>query len=199
MMTTFWNARYTTDEYVYGTLPNAFLSEQLEQSATGKILFPAEGEGRNAVFAAQLGFNVFAFDSSEVARGKALLLADDKNVSIQYRLAGYADVDYPKNSFDVIALIFAHMPAQFRREWHRKLVSYLKPGGKLILEGFSKDQLKYNSGGPKDPTMLFSIEELSGDFSDLKEVRLYTHLTELNEGEYHRGAASVIRLTGIKT
>ncbi len=197
-MMNFWDSRYATSEYVYGTAPNEFVKEQLQNIPRGKILFPAEGEGRNSVFAAKIGFDVYAFDSSEVGRAKALELAKESNVKINYLFSDYEKVDYPENYFDVIAFVFAHMHPEYRTKWHRKLQGFLKPGGRLILEGFAKDQLKFNSGGPKDINMLFSEEELMQDFNQLENVTLQNAIISLNEGDFHNGLASVIRLTGIK-
>jgi len=197
-MSEFWNTRYSTREYVYGKLPNQFLKEQLDSLSPGKILFPAEGEGRNAVYAARRGFQVYAFDSSETAKIKATDLAAEYNVRINYKVSGYQDVVYPKNEFDALVLIFAHMPAGSRTTWHHKLLGYLKPGGRLILEGFAKDQLQYGTGGPQDESMLFSIQELQDDFQSLGAVSVVNKIVDLNEGNFHKGTASVIRLTGIK-
>jgi SAM-dependent methyltransferase len=192
-MTEFWDLRFAEPSYAYGTEPNQFFKEQLIKLPPGKILFPAEGEGRNAVFAAKQGFEVYAFDYSNEGQKKAQRLAAESKVSIDYSLASYDSVEYAEDFFDVIVLIFAHMPAQKRKEWHRKLAGFLKPGGKIILEGFSKDQLKYRTGGPPNLEMLFSEEELADDFEDLVPLLLNKEVVSLDEGSYHRGDASVIR------
>jgi SAM-dependent methyltransferase len=192
-MTAFWDARFSEPTYAYGTEPNFFFKEQLLKLSPGKILFPAEGEGRNAVFAAKNGFEVDAFDNSKEGRKKAQRLAVKSNVSIEYTLASYESVVYPRNHFDIIVLIFAHMPALKRKEWHRKLAGFLKPGGTILLEGFSKDQLDYGTGGPPSVEMLFSEEELANDFEDLIPVQMKKEVVSLDEGLYHKGLASVIR------
>ena len=197
-MVDFWNDRYSSVEYAYGTDPNKYLKFWLHKIPPGKILFPAEGEGRNAVYAAGLGFNVFAFDSSEMAREKALNLAMLKKVTIDYRTFNFNDAHYSANDFDVIVLIFVHAPPEQRHAWHRKLLNYLKPGGRLILEGFSKGQLAYNSGGPANLSMLFSQEEMISDFGELKDLTVEQKIVNLDEGEFHNGRASVIRVTGTK-
>ena len=197
-MPQFWNERYAIEEYVYGKEPNKFFKEQLKGMAPGKILLPAEGEGRNAVFAAQLGFDVYAFDASEKAREKANKLAEEFGVFLQYDVTDYGSMAYPANEFDVIALIFAHMHPAYRQTWHRKFLNFLKPGGKLILEGFAKEQITYGTGGPQNIHMLFSEDELRDDFSGLDHLSLLKKVIHLNEGIYHQGEASVIRMTGIK-
>ncbi len=197
-MTEFWNERYATDEYAYGTEPNLFFRESLDQIVPGNILFPAEGEGRNAVFAAKLGWKVTAFDVSTEGKKKAELLAGSNKVKIDYFIGDYENIPFQLNHFDCIVLIFAHMHPLKRNEYHQKLISFLKPGGVLILEGFSKKQINNNSGGPRDVNMLFSKEELQSDFNSFKELTITETDYNLNEGPFHQGIASVIRVKGIK-
>lgn len=193
-MSDFWNVRYATDEYVYGTEPNSFFRENLLKLTPGKILLPAEGEGRNAVFAAKQGWQVTAFDNSIEGQRKALQLADKEGVSISYLIDSYDSANFPFEYFDCIPLIYTHMPHDKRTVYHQKLASFLKPGGSLILEGFSKNQLQFNSGGPKDYGMLFSVEELKSDFSEFNIIKAEETEIELKEGVFHDGKASVIRL-----
>jgi len=197
-MTEFWNERFGSEDYAYGTEPNQFYKEQLGKLAPGKILFPAEGEGRNAVFAAKQGWNVTAFDPSIEGKRKAEKLASLSMVSIDYRIDNYEFVDFPQESFDCIVLIFAHMHPLKRKEYHQKLMSFLKPGGFLILEGFSKKQINNNSGGPRDVNMLFSKEELQSDFSSFSQLDVTETNVVLNEGPFHQGTASVIKVLGVK-
>lgn len=195
-MENIWNQRYAQEEYVYGVNPNEFYKEELSKLQPGKILFPAEGEGRNAVYAAIKGWDVVAFDSSEEAKKKAEKLAEKNNVRLNYQTASIEEFEYDENSFDAIVLIYVH--TMNREQNHQKLLRMLKPGGVIILEGFSKEQLMNNSGGPRNSEMLFSKEELTRDFNDLKEKQITKTETELNEGQLHKGNASVIRLLGIK-
>jgi len=197
-MNQFWNERFATEEYVYGTEPNLFYREQLEKLNPGKILFPAEGEGRNAVYAAMQDWKVTAFDPSTVAKTKAENLARQKNVEIYYRITDYENVSFSKESFDCLVLIYAHMHPLKRKEYHKKLASFLKPGGTLILEGFSKKQIKNNTGGPRNVEMLFSEEELRNDFNFFSELSISETDVTLDEGAFHKGKASVIRVTGKK-
>jgi SAM-dependent methyltransferase len=197
-MNDFWNERYATQEYAYGVEPNEYFKEQLEKLNPGKILFPAEGEGRNAVYAAKSGWQVFAFDPSAEGKRKAENLASTNGVSIDYQLSGYENVNYTPHFFDCIVLIFAHTHPLIRTEVHQKMTSFLKPGGTLILEGFSKNQIYYNSGGPRDVNMLFSKEEMEFDFSHLSKLKINEAEVDLNEGLFHQGRAAVIRILGVK-
>lgn len=198
----FWNNRYKSNDYAYGTEPNTFFKEWIDKLQPGKILLPAEGEGRNAVYAAKLGWYVIAFDNSFEAKNKAMKLADNNNVKINYFCAEFEDLNLKKNSFDAFGLIFAHFAGNKRREFHNELTNYLKFGGYIILEGFSKKQLEYqkkfNSGGPSNVELLFSEEEIKDDFQALEKIQLETIETELNEGLHHKGLASVVRYVGKK-
>jgi SAM-dependent methyltransferase len=197
-MNEFWNDRYSQKEYVYGTEPNNFFKKSIEKTTVGKILLPAEGEGRNAVFAAKLGWDVTAFDFSHSAMKKAIDLAEKEKVKINYLIKDYNNYAAEEDYFDCIALIFVHPPKKLRKQFHNKLLTLLKPGGKLILEGFSKDQINYNSGGPKDIEMLFSKEELLEDFKGVQKIELNTNEAELSEGLFHKGIASTVQLFIIK-
>jgi len=198
-----WNDRYSTDEFAYGEQPNNYLKEQLVQLETGTILFPAEGEGRNAVFAAKLGWEVSAFDISIEGRNKALQLAENNNVSIDYRVGELQELDYKAEQFDAIALIYAHFPSAIKSSYHKTLSNYLRKGGLLIFEAFSKKHLDYLAknekvGGPKEIDMLFSIEEIRADFENYEIIVLEEKEIELNEGLFHNGLGSVIRFVGRK-
>lgn len=197
-MNDFWNKRYSSQEFAYGESPNNFVKQELEKIKPGKIIFPAEGEGRNAVYAATLGWEVSAFDPSIEGKKKAELLAVKHNTQIDYQISTYQDVDYPSEYFDCIVLTFAHMPPLKREEYHKKLTDFLKPGGTLILEGFSKEQIKKNTGGPQNIEMLFSPKELQNDFGEFRNLSITESETILDEGPFHQGVASVIRIVGVK-
>jgi ubiquinone/menaquinone biosynthesis C-methylase UbiE len=198
-----WNERYSAAEYAYGTEPNEYLKQQLTNISAGTILFPAEGEGRNAVFAASIGWQVTAFDQSTEGQRKALELAAGKGISIDYLVGEFAEMQFPQAHFDAIALIYAHFPAATKLDYHKKLSSWLKPGGLLIFEAFSKKHLEYRQknpavGGPNDEAMLFSIPEITESFSNYEVLELIETTVNLQEGLYHNGEGSVIRFTGRK-
>ncbi|MBP6238533.1 MAG: class I SAM-dependent methyltransferase [Saprospiraceae bacterium] len=198
-MKEFWDERYQQKEYVYGVHPNQFLAEQLIKIPhAGDILFPCEGEGRNAVFAATSGWRVDAFDYSESGKTKALQLAQNHNVSISYFISDAIHFDFGNAKYDVVAFIFAHFGPDLRSEIHQKAISSLKPGGRIIIEAFNPWQLNNKSGGPKDLSMLYTEEILNEDFKKLDIQILETKVIELDEGLYHRGKADVIRLLAIK-
>ena len=196
-----WNTRFGQQEYVYGTAPNAYLKEKLKNSQPGSILFPAEGEGRNAVYAAQLGWKVTAFDISEAGQRKALQLAEKKGVELDYVVGELPNLHYQPEQFDAIALIYAHFPPNIRSKYHKLLNSYLKKGGTIIFEGFSKDHQAFKkknpkAGGPNNEDYLFSLQELQTDFANVEFLELKKMTIELNEGDGHVGTGSVIRFLG---
>lgn len=203
-MTEFWDKRYSETEYAYGIEPNQFVKQSiLDLNLTGKALFPAEGEGRNAVFGAKQGFDVTAFDLSTEGKNKALKLASENNVQLNYLIGDLNDLGLQENSFDLIVLTFAHFPPAIRPVFHKKLVALLKKDGIIILEGFNKNHLALsqnnpNLGGPKKLDMLFSKDELSSDFEELEIIQLTETTTELKEGVYHNGESHVIRFIGKK-
>jgi len=197
-MKNFWNERYSMKEFIYGEDPNVFFAEQLNKLKPGKIILPCEGEGRNGVYAASLGWEVSAFDSSEAGKEKAIQLATKKGVILNYEIEDAWEVEYPENSFDVVAFVFAHFPTEVRKHIHQKAITWLKPGGRIILEAFNPDQLQNNSGGPKEPSMLYTEKILKDDFKELNIELLETCTTELKEGKFHEGLAEVIRFVGVK-
>lgn len=198
-----WNERYSSKEFAYGKEPNNFLKEQLQKLVPGNILLPAEGEGRNAVFAAKQGWKVSAFDISEEGKKKALQLAAANTVTINYEVGELQTLPYKTGEFDAIALIYAHFPAGIKSQYHKTLSGYLRKNGTVIFEAFSKNHLAYNSknkavGGPKEIDVLFSIDEIQADFPNYEIEMLEEQEIELQEGMFHNGKGSVIRFVGRK-
>ena len=198
-----WNDRYSKDEFAYGEEPNNYLKEQLTKLSVGTILFPAEGEGRNAVYAAKIGWSVSAFDISDEGKSKAIRLAKKNNVTIDYKVGELETLDFENEQFDAIALIYAHFPANIKSLYHKTFDKYLKSNGTIIFESFSKKHIDYvtaneNVGGPKDIESLFSIDEIKSDFPNYEIIELVEKEIELNEGLYHNGTGSVIRFIGRK-
>ncbi len=198
-----WNDRYSKEEFAYGEQPNNYLKEQLSKLSAGKILFPAEGEGRNAVFAAKTGWKVSAFDISMEGKNKALKLAEINQVIIDYQVGELRTLHYSNQQFDAIALIYAHFPAAIKSHYHRTIANYLRRGGTIIFEAFSKKHMDYLAknekvGGPKDEESLFSKDEINADFAGYEIIELEEKEIELNEGIYHNGKGSVIRFVGRK-
>lgn len=193
----FWDDKFNKPEYIYGKEPNKYLKESLDNISPGKLLLPGEGEGRNAVYAAKTFWEVDAFDYSDVAQEKALKLAKENDVEINYQILAAEDFE-PKKKYDAIALIYLHLPAEIRTAFHKKIMQALNPGGKLICEFFEKSQINFDSGGPKNIDMLYDIETLEGDFNSLKIDIISKVRSELNEGPLHQGEARLLRMIATK-
>jgi SAM-dependent methyltransferase len=198
-----WDERYKDNEFAYGTEPNVFFKEWLLKFEPGKILMPADGEGRNGVFAAQLNWNVTSFDLSAEGQQKALKLAKENNVSLDYIVGDLEQLEFEKNSFDAIGLIYAHFSAETKSKLHKKLNDYLKPSGIVIFEAFSKRHLDLKKanpkvGGPDNSNDLFSTAEILADFEKFEILYLEEEEIVLNEGKFHVGTGSVIRFVGKK-
>ena len=197
-MKNMWDDRYSANQFVYGKEPNGFFSAELSKRKPGRILLPGEGEGRNAIHAAQSGWEVDAFDQSKVGRDKALAFASELNVQINYEVCPLEDFHFKANHYDVVALVYFHGGQTEREYLHRQVSESLKPGGTLILEAFHKEQLGRNTGGPPSLAFLFDEEMLLADFAGLKPELIEKQILTLNEGPFHQGEASVIRYTGLK-
>jgi SAM-dependent methyltransferase len=192
-MQEFWDQRFDTKEYIYGKKPNLFFKEFIDKTNPGSVLLPADGEGRNSVYAALKGWDTSAFDFSPKAKNKAMTLAEEYHVEIDYQISSIESF-HTEKQFDLIAIIFLHIPPEMRREMHRKLIRFLKPGGYFLMETFSKKQINYNTGGPRNQNLLYSGQELIEDLESLDITYYKEKLKELDEGCYHRGKSEVIQL-----
>lgn len=196
-MKDFWNRRYSEETFAYGTEPNQFFKQELDLLQPASILLPAEGEGRNALYALQKGWQVHCFDYSEYAKDKALDLIHPSGFDLDYQVCDVLEYRTEKQ-FDVLGFSYVHFPTDIRHQAHQHLLSFLRPGGKIIFEAFSKSQLGKPSGGPKNLDMLFSVAEVKKEFRGIRFSYLEALTMELKEGLYHVGEASIIRFVGEK-
>lgn len=194
-MQPFWDERYRTNDHVYGTQPNAYFKSVIDTLEPGNLLLPAEGQGRNAIYAASKGWVVEAFDYSAVAREKALDYARDAGVQIRY---DQRDIEsfVAEKQYDLVGLLYVHLPETVRRKFHHEIYRSVKPGGLLVFEAFAKEQIRFQSGGPSDPALLYDAASICQDFPFLHLMRCEQTETLLQEGEFHKGKAAVLRLTG---
>ncbi|GAB4281136.1 MAG: class I SAM-dependent methyltransferase [Marinilabiliales bacterium] len=195
----FWNERFDTKEYIYGVEPNAFLKQIIDNVPPGKILLPAEGEGRNAVYCAKKGFIVDCFDQSEVAKNKALKLANNENVNINYLVSDIEDFDYKINEYDYIGIFFLHLSKTQSENFYKLLIKSLKPGGKIIIEVFSKIIYENQTAGPKDLSLRYNIEDFKEYLKSFNFIVFEQKDVDLNEGSRHQGKSNVIRIFAEKT
>ena len=194
----FWDERYSSIGFVYGTEPNIFFKDELDKLQTGNVLLLGKGEGRNAVYAATQGWEVDAVDFSTIGKEKALKLADENNVKINYGVVNLSDYTFKLKDYDAIAIIYLHLKPKIRSEIHSQVFNSLKSNGILILEVFEKDQLGRTSGGPQNIDMLYFKEEIEKDFEKMQINSLEKIVIELDEGENHRGEAVVLQLVAEK-
>lgn len=198
----FWDERFGHDHYVYGTAANRWFAEQLAKLRPGKLLLPAEGEGRNAVHAARQGWSVTAFDISGQGRRKALQLAEKHGVLIDYRAGMLAELPDLPRDFDALGMIYAHVEASVRNRFNAGVAELLRPGGTLIFEAFAVEQLAYqpvhNSGGPRQADMLFTVDAVRGEFPEIAFSVLKEEEVTLHEGGGHEGLAKVVRGLGVR-
>lgn len=195
----FWNTRYASDDYAYGTAPNDFLAAQAQRlRPSGAILCLAEGEGRNAVWLAQHGFRVTAVDASTVGLEKARRLANQRGVALTTVCADLAEFSMTPGAWDGIVSIFCHLPPPLRLAVHRTCVAGLAPGGVLLLEGYTPRQLNYQTGGPPQAELLYEPETLRGDFAGLQLEIVREVVREVREGSCHTGLGAVVQLVARK-
>jgi SAM-dependent methyltransferase len=196
----FWEQRFGRDGHTYGEQPNAYFRQQLDAlPVTGRLLLLAEGEGRNAVYAASKGWEVTAVDFSENGREKALALAARHGVTIHYHVADLAQYNIEAaGNWDAIGLIYAHLPPGLRLQVHRQCAEALLPGGRLILEAFHTRQLGNTSGGPQRTDMLYHQAMLEADFQGLHVMHGSETAVLLEEGAGHAGMGEVVRLLLLK-
>lgn len=194
----FWNDKFGTEDYAYGTEPNDFLRETVDAMPRGTVLSLAEGEGRNAVWLAQQGYEVSSVEQSERGVAKTLRLALQRGVVVNAQRGDLAEFHIEPNSWDLIVSIYAHTPSALRRRLHREAVAGLRPGGHFLLEAYTPAQIPNSTGGPKDPDLMPTAalleEELAGlVFEILREVE-----REVVEGSLHTGAANVVQVLARK-
>jgi len=194
-----WDERYSEPGYAYGTAPNEFLASVAAKIPQRKILSLAEGEGRNAVYLASLGYEVTGVDGSEVGLRKALELAAGQGVTITTIHADLSEFEIKQEEWDGIIACYCHVPSAIRIPLHQRAVRGLKLGGVFVLEAFSKEQLDYGTGGPQSLDMLMSLDDLKMELAGLEFVHAVQIERIVREGSRHTGLASVVQLLGVKS
>ncbi len=189
----FWNERFSSEHYIYGTEPNTWFRSVIDTLQPGTLFVPGAGEGRDAVYAATRGWQVTCADLSAAGKEKALKLAHEKAVSLDYHVMNIDDVSFQPGELDMIASIFFHLPPAQQATFFANVQRWLRPGGSFVLEAFTPLQLNYSSGGPKDINMLMTAERLKAALPEMHFYHLEETLTHLQEGSHHSGTASVVR------
>jgi len=195
-----WDERYATDAYIFGTAPSQFLEKNAGLLTPGETaLAVADGEGRNSVYLAEKGLAVTAMDSSAPGVEKARRLAEAKGVQVDFRLADLKTWEWTPAKYDVVAAIFIQFaPPEFRAEIFNGIERTLKPGGLLLLHGYTPKQLEYKTGGPSAVENLYTRDMLSDRFGSWEILRLEEYEAELKEGAGHSGQSALIDLIARK-
>jgi len=190
-----WDQRYAHAGYFYGRDPNDFLREHVTKiPREGSVLCLGEGEGRNAVFLAGLGYDVEALDQSSVGLGKARMLAEANSVHIRTAVTNLDGYRFEGDRWDGIVSIWCHLPAAMRGPLHRQIFAGLKPGGIFLLEAYTPDQLRHGTGGPKDRDLLPSLAEVSRDLAGMEIVIGVERERVVQEGAGHSGLSAVVQI-----
>lgn len=195
-----WNSRFATDDYLFGKAPNAFLAAQRHLLLPGQAcLAVADGEGRNGAWLAKQGLDVLSIDFSPVAQAKARKLAAESGVALRFELADLHRWAWGKSRFDVIAAIFVQFadPVQ-RAAMFANIKRALKPGGLLLLQGYTPKQLDYKTGGPPWADHMYTPELLRAAFADMTILHLAAHDEVIREGTGHSGMSALIDLVARK-
>ena len=197
-MKNMWNDRFNEPGFAYGEAPNDFLAFVAEKIPPGDVLCLAEGEGRNAVYLAELGHHVVAVDQSAVGLAKARKLAQERGVAIETITADLAEYSIEEDRWSGIVSIFCHLPPPLRKKVNAEAVAGLRKGGVLVLEGFTPDQLRYATGGPPSGELLYALEDLRRDFGDLRFEIAHEIVRDVQEGQYHNGQSAVAQILGFR-
>jgi SAM-dependent methyltransferase len=191
-----WDERYSQPDFAFGTEPNDFLAAVAGQIPDGPVLSLGEGEGRNAVYLAGLGHRVVAVDQSEVGLAKARQLAADRGVTIETVQADLDGFDIQPGAWAGIVSVFCHLHRRIRIPLYAAAVRGLRPGGVLVLESYTPNQIGRGTGGPKDPDMLPTLADLAEELAGLEFVHARELDREVREGKYHTGLAAVVQVVG---
>ncbi|MBS0248269.1 MAG: class I SAM-dependent methyltransferase [Proteobacteria bacterium] len=195
-----WQQRFAEPGYLFGTAPNAFLKASAHLLPKGgRALAIADGEGRNGVFLAEQGLDVLSLDFSPVAQEKARELAAERGVTLRVEQADLTTWAWPAAQFDVVAGIFFQFAAPAERvRIFTGIKQTLKPGGLLLIEGYTPKQLDYKTGGPSKIENLYTRELLESAFADFASVEIREYDAEIHEGAGHGGLSALIDLVGRK-
>lgn len=192
----FWNSRFSSESYIFGTHPAAFLADNAHHiPPRSHVLVPADGEGRNSVFLASLGHQVVATDIADKGIAKARRLADSRGVSVEFRQLDLDGWHWPEAQFDAVVAVFIQFaPPAFRDEIFAGMKRAVRPGGLVLLHGYTPKQLEYRTGGPPVVEQLYTEQLLRTAFADYEIVRLDAYERDLDEGDGHRGRSAIIDL-----
>jgi 2-polyprenyl-3-methyl-5-hydroxy-6-metoxy-1,4-benzoquinol methylase len=197
----FWNKRFDTPDYIFGRAPNEYLQTQAKRylKKGDTVLCVADGEGRNSVWLAKQGMQVDAFDLSEVALKKAIALAAEEAAQVQFSLESSDSWDWQPNQYDAVVGIFIQFADPVMRpRLFAQMVSALRPGGLLIIQGYTPKQLEFKTGGPSILEHLYTEDMIRTLIGELEPIDLCLYEKELSEGPKHTGMSALLGLVARK-
>ncbi len=195
---THWDERFAAAGYFYGTEPNDFLRSLADRIPAGRVLCLAEGEGRNAVFLAGRGAQVTAVDASAPGLAKTRALAAERGVAVETIHADLASWQISPGAWDAVVAIFCHLPPEIRGEVHRRAVAGLRPGAVFVLEAYTPEQLRYETGGPRVEELLMRLADIRGELAGLEFEIAREVERDVHEGQGHTGRSAVVQVFGRK-
>jgi SAM-dependent methyltransferase len=190
----FWEDRYAEPAYAYGTEPNDFVREVAEQIPPGRVLCLGEGQGRNAVFLAQRGFDVTAMDQSRMGLLRAEALAKERGAKITTIAADLDEFMIEPLGFSGIVSIFVHLPHALRRSVHERVMNGLAEGGVYVFEQYGPQQSQYKTGGPEEPDRRPDLATVRAELFKLEHEIAREVVRNVTEGVYHTGLASTVQV-----
>ena len=190
-----WNSRFDTDDFLFGESPNVILRDLVAPLPPGRALCVADGEGRNGVWLAEQGWEVVSLDFSPVAQAKAAALAARRGVSIRIETGDVHRWSYPADAFDLVADVFTQFsgPEDRPGKW-AGMIRTTRPGGHVVVIGYTPRQLVHRTGGPSDPERLYTADMLRTAFKGLEILHLEERELELDEGPGHRGLSALVSM-----
>ncbi|MDA1075466.1 MAG: class I SAM-dependent methyltransferase [Proteobacteria bacterium] len=156
-----WNDRYSGRELIWSAGPNLTFSEQVADLQPGRALDVACGEGRNAIWLAEKGWDVTAIDFSDVGIDKARQIAERRGVSVNWIVGDVSTHALPAAQFDLVAVLYLHTSLKEREMWLANVLASVAPGGRFLYIGHDQSNIEHGVGGPKDPDLLPTLKEFS--------------------------------------
>ncbi|MDQ0159378.1 class I SAM-dependent methyltransferase [Alkalibacillus salilacus] len=190
-----WDNSFSDDDFIYGREPNQFIRQHYSVLPEGgRIACFAEGEGRNAIFLAEQGYEVTTYDQSEIGLEKTKQLAEERGVSVRTVQKDLTVEKVDPYLYEGAIMVFGHVPKDDQAFLIKSMIDSVKLGGYIMFEVYSDDQLPYRSGGPKTEEMLYNPSDVLDWINDYKCLHFYYGEADRVEGKRHLGLGHVIQV-----